>query len=80
MGAVNAALKFLSEHQGVDYVAVPMDTCQEVKEFRRRLSTVQNTSNIKVVSKIDHKDGIDNFESILENSNAVMLIRCNLGT
>lgn len=71
-------LKFGCE-QGVDFVAASfIRKAADVAEVRRVLDENGGT-NIKIMSKIESQEGIDNFDEILELSDAIMVARGDLG-
>ena len=73
-----ADLKFGCE-QGIDFVAASfIRKGDDVREVRRVL-TENGGSNIKIISKIENKEGLDNFDEILELSDGIMLARGDLG-
>lgn len=74
MGAVTAALSFLSEHDGIDYLAIPVDTTEEAKKLQQRLAA----TGVKLIAKIDHEDGLENINGILDASNAIQIVSSNL--
>lgn len=73
-----ADLKFGCE-QGIDFVAASfIRKGDDVREVRRVL-TENGGSNIKIISKIENKEGLDNFNEILELSDGIMVARGDLG-
>lgn len=71
-------LKFGCE-QGVDFVAASfIRKASDVAEVRRVLDENGGT-NIKIMSKIESQEGVDNFDEILELSDAIMVARGDLG-
>lgn len=64
---------------GFDYIAAsfirkPQDVL-EIKEVLKQ----NNGEHIKVISKIENREGIDNFDEILEVSDGIMIARGDLG-
>ena len=73
-----ADLKFGCE-QGVDYIAASfIRKASDVAEVRKVLDE-NGGHNIKIMSKIENQEGIDNFDEILELSDAIMVARGDLG-
>jgi len=73
-----ADLKFGCE-VGVDYIAASfIRKASDVAEVRRVLDD-NGGENIKIISKIENQEGIDNFDEILELSDGIMVARGDLG-
>ena len=71
-------LKFGCE-VGVDYIAASfIRKASDVAEVRRVLDE-NGGENIKIISKIENQEGIDNFDEILELSDGIMVARGDLG-
>jgi len=71
-------LKFGCE-QGVDFVAASfIRKASDVKEVRQVLDA-NGGSAIQIISKIENQEGLDNFESILQVSDGIMVARGDLG-
>jgi pyruvate kinase len=71
-------LKFGCE-QNVDFIAASfIRKADDVREVRRVLDENGGT-NIKIISKIENQEGVDNFDEILELSDAIMVARGDLG-
>lgn len=65
--------------QGVDFVAASfIRRADDVKEVRRVLAE-NGGEDIKIISKIENKEGLDNFEEILKYSDGIMVARGDLG-
>ncbi len=64
--------------EGVDFVALSFiqtgNAVREVKKFLR-----ENGSTIQVISKIESKKAVENFDDILEASDGIMVARGDLG-
>lgn len=66
--------------QGVDFVAASFIRKKEdVLEVRKVLDD-NGGKNIKIISKIENQQGVDNFEEILALSDGIMVARGDLGT
>jgi pyruvate kinase len=65
--------------RGVDYIAVSfVRKKKDVEEVRSWLD--QNGGHdVKIISKIENQEGLDNFEDILEASDGIMVARGDLG-
>ena len=64
---------------GFDYIAASfVRTPQDVLNIRKILKE-NNGENIKIISKIENRQGIDNFDEILEVSDGIMVARGDLG-
>jgi pyruvate kinase len=73
-----ADLKFGCE-QGVDFVAASfIRKASDVKEVRQVLDE-NGGKKIKIISKIENQEGLDNFEAILKTSDGIMVARGDLG-
>ncbi len=71
-------LKFGCE-QGVDFVAASfIRKASDVAEVRKVLDE-NGGSKIQIISKIENQEGVDNFDEILELSDAIMVARGDLG-
>jgi len=64
---------------GFDYIAASfIRTPQDVLNIRKILEE-NNGAHIKIISKIENRQGIDNFDEILEVSDGIMVARGDLG-
>ena len=71
-------LKFGCE-QNVDFVAASfIRKAGDVKAVRKTLDSFGGVG-IKIISKIENQEGLDNFEEILELSDGIMVARGDLG-
>ena len=71
-------LKFGCE-KDVDFIAASfIRKAEDVLEVRRVLDE-NGGQNIKIISKIENQEGLDNFDKILEVTDAVMVARGDLG-
>lgn len=63
----------------VDYIAVSFirkaSDVIEIKEYLKKLGD----SKIKVISKIENEEGVDNFEEILKESDGILVARGDMG-
>ncbi len=72
-------IKFAAAND-LDYIAASfIRKAADVLAIRKILAEEGNT-NIKIISKIENQEGIDNFDSILEVSDGIMVARGDLGT
>lgn len=63
----------------VDFIAASfVRSAEDVKRIRKLLS-VNNAENIRIISKIECKSGIDNLNAIIKESDGVMVARGDLG-
>ena len=64
---------------GFDYIAASfVRKPKDVLEIRKVLDE-NNGSHVKIISKIENREGIENFDSILEVSDGIMVARGDLG-
>ena len=64
--------------QGFDFIAASfVRTAQDVYEIRNLLN--QYDSNIRIIAKIENREGVNNIDSILAAADAVMVARGDLG-
>ena len=86
---VNIQMDFLSEKDikditqgipaGFDYIAASfVRKAQDVKDMRKLLND-NGGERIKIISKIECQEGIDNFDEILEESDGIMVARGDMG-
>ncbi|PMH39840.1 pyruvate kinase [Vibrio sp. 10N.286.49.B3] len=73
-----ADLKFGCE-QGVDFVAASFIRKEEDVQEIRELLNANGGESIHIISKIENQEGVDNFDSILEASDGIMVARGDLG-
>lgn len=72
-------IRFAAEND-LDYIAASfIRKPADVLAIRNILKEAGNT-NIKIISKIENQEGIDNFDAILEVSDGIMVARGDLGT
>lgn len=73
-----ADIKFGIEN-GFDYIAASfIRKASDVLAIRKILEE-NNASHIKIISKIENREGIDNFDEILKISDGIMVARGDLG-
>lgn len=71
-------LRFAVEND-MDFVAASfIRKPEDVVEIRRQLELLGNR-DIRIIAKIENREGIDNFEQILQVSDAIMVARGDLG-
>ena len=64
--------------QGYDFIAASfVRTAQDVYDIRNLLN--QYDSNIRIIAKIENREGVNNIDSILAAADAVMVARGGLG-
>ena len=64
--------------QGLDFIAASfVRTAQDVYEIRNLLN--EYDSNIRIIAKIENREGVNNIDSILAAADAVMVARGDLG-
>ncbi len=64
---------------GVDFIAVSfVRKRKDVEDVRNYLDT-HNGQDIKIISKIENQEGLDNFEDILDASDGIMVARGDMG-
>lgn len=74
-----ADIKFAVEHN-LDYIAASfIRKPQDVIEIKNLLKELGG-ENIKIISKIENQQGIDNFDEILKVSDGIMVARGDLGS
>ncbi|XKM14540.1 pyruvate kinase PykF [Orbaceae bacterium ac157xtp] len=65
--------------QGVDFIAASfIRKRSDVEDIRAHLKA-HGGEDIKIISKIENQEGIDNFDEILEASDGIMVARGDLG-
>ncbi len=64
--------------QGFDFIAASfVRTAQDVYEIRNLLN--EYDSNIRIIAKIENREGVNNIDSILAAADAVMVARGDMG-
>ncbi len=70
-------LKFGLE-QGVDYVVLSfVAKAEDIEELRQ--DVIKDKGTVKIVAKIERREGLDNIDGIIEVSDAIMVGRGDLG-
>ena len=65
-------------HQGFDFIAASfVRTAQDVYDIRNLLN--EYDSDIRIIAKIENREGVNNIDSILAAADAVMVARGDLG-
>ena len=62
-----------------DFIAMSFVRNRSNVEELRTLLSANNASNIKIISKIENQEGIENLDEIIESSDGVMVARGDLG-
>ena len=65
--------------RGFDYVAASFVRKVEDVQAIRNLLDANGGERVKIISKIENQEGIDNFEEILEASDGIMVARGDMG-
>ena len=63
----------------VDYIAASFVRSKEDVIELRRFLDYHGGHEIKIISKIENNEGVDNFEDILKNSDGIMVARGDMG-
>ena len=71
-------IKFGIEN-GFDYIAASFIRRPEDVINIRKILTENGGENVKIISKIENREGVDNFDKILEVSDGIMVARGDLG-
>ncbi|MBR6705919.1 MAG: pyruvate kinase [Clostridia bacterium] len=70
---------YFGVQEGVDYVAASFIRCaKDVTDIRKFLN-YHGGHDIRIISKIENREGIDNFDEILEKSDGIMVARGDMG-
>lgn len=65
--------------QSVDFVAASFVRCKEDVITLRKFLDYHGGHNIKIISKIENIEGIQNFDAILKHSDGIMVARGDMG-
>ena len=86
---VHIDIPFLSEadkqdilfgiHNDVDFVAASFVRCREDVVSLRKFIDYHGGHDIRIISKIENIEGVDNFDEILEDSDGIMVARGDMG-
>ena len=72
-------LKFAVEND-FDFIAASfVRKASDVEDIRAELCKHEGGENIRIIAKIENREGVDNLESILEAADGVMVARGDLG-
>ncbi len=68
-----------AKYIGADYIAISFVNCiEDVLEVKKYLKEIKFT-DVKIISKIESEQGVENFEEILRASDGIMVARGDLG-
>ncbi|WP_303861613.1 pyruvate kinase [Alkalibaculum bacchi] len=65
--------------EGIDYIAASFIRKTEDVLAIRRVLEENNGENIKIISKIENREGVNNIDAILDMSDGIMVARGDLG-
>lgn len=72
-------IKQIAIENQVDYVCISsVRKPEEVINIREKLDSLDG-HHIKIISKIENAEGLENFESILQESDGINIVRKTLG-
>ncbi len=73
-----ADLRFAAEHD-IDYIAASFTrTAQDLRQMRAYLDVI-GAEDIRIIAKIENRQGIANFDEILEEADGIMVARGDMG-
>ena len=65
--------------QGVDFIAASFVRCADDVLQLRKIMAEQGCNDIKIISKIENRQGVDNIDEIIDASYGIMIARGDLG-
>ena len=65
--------------QGVDFIAASFVRCADDVLQLRKIMAEQGCNDIKIISKIENRQGVDNIDEILAVSDGIMVARGDMG-
>lgn len=65
--------------QDVDYFALSFVRCVEDVRTVKQLLATKNVSDVQLIAKIENREGVNNFESILAECDGAMVARGDMG-
>ncbi len=65
--------------QNVDFIAASFVRCKEDVIALRKFLNYHGGHSIKIISKIENIEGVNNFDEILKNSDGIMVARGDMG-
>jgi len=65
--------------QDFDFIAASFVRCADDVAQIRRIFAEKNCNNLKIISKIENRQGVDNIEEILRISDGIMVARGDMG-
>ena len=66
-------------NKGFDFISLSFVKKSEDVVKVREILEEEDSSDVQIISKIEHKKAVENFEEILEESDAIMVARGDLG-
>lgn len=65
--------------EGYDFIAMSFVRSRSNVEELRSFLTERNASHIRIISKIENQEGVENLDEIIESSDGIMVARGDLG-
>ena len=65
--------------QGIDFIAASFVRCADDVLQLRKIMAEQGCNDIKIISKIENRQGVDNIDEILAVSDGIMVARGDMG-